>query len=215
MKMIAWTIPLFFLGVLTMGCESEGQETQARVRLQVFEIPSYVLQHYTQGQNLYELPESSYSLSIVTPDQVDAMLGDRDARPRMLAENNRVIDMWPRLADTWAYSRLFGGLGPEAYCSGGGAGFLGVRERDGQLEIRVEYIVSHSGPHGQKLIESEIFYEYFYPEGRVLLFHAPVGDSEQTQQKHVVALQAALERPVLTPGTAYSKGIPQEGTQPR
>ena len=208
MKKIGWTIPLFLLGALTAGCGSEGQETQARVRLRVFEIPAYVLQHYTQGRNLYELPRSDYSLSIVTPDQVDAMLSDREAAPQMLAENNRVIDRWPRLADTWAYSRIFGGMGPEAYCSGGGAGFLGVRERDGQLEIRVEYLVNHSGPHGQKLIESEIFYEYFYPQGHVLLFHAPVGDSEQAQQKHIVALEAALERSARSSGISYSKDSP-------
>lgn len=191
MNRAASTIALLLLWVLATGCSSE--RTEARIRVRAFEIPTDILrQHTAQGQ-LYKLSESAYSLSVVTKNELNALLSREDVRARLLADSTRVIDDWPGETDTWVYSPTFGEVGPDAFRTGGGVGFLGVRDRDGRLEVRIDYLIDHRGPQGQKLIESKIFYDYYYPEGKVLLFHTPSSASDRRPRHHVVAFEAARE----------------------
>ena len=181
------------LAVLGAGCQGQSQRVQARIELKVFDLPTHILREYTLGKKMWTLRDSSYSLNTITPRELSSMLSRPDANVRVLYEKERSINDWPRITDSWSYSRARNDSAILSTTSGGGAGCLGVRKRDGGLELRIDYYVTHRGERGKKIIESQIFYEHVYPEDRVLLFHAPAGLSAQRPRHHVVAFKATRE----------------------
>jgi hypothetical protein len=188
MNKASLTISLALLWVLAAGCES--QATKARVHLRVFEVPTQVLRLHTSDRYSRKLSDSAYYVSVVTPRDLDAMLQSPGANSRMLADSTRVIDDWrPAAPDSWVDSPTSSGIRLDSLDTGGGVGYLGVGDQGGQLLIHLDYLVNHRGPQGQKLIESKIWYEYPYPEGQVLLFHAPANPSGQGSEEHVIAFE--------------------------
>jgi hypothetical protein len=138
---------------------------------------------------------SIYSVSVVTPDELEALLRSTGATPRLLAERTRVISDWPAIPDTWVYTPNYAGMGQDSICTGTGVGSLGVREHFGNLEVRLDYMVDHRGPRGEKLIESKLFYDHDYPEGQVLLFHTAADDSGGGSQQHIIAFEITRDHP--------------------
>jgi hypothetical protein len=191
MTRAASMISLLSLWFLAAGCGS--QSTQARIHVRVFEVPPQVLRLHTSEQKPYKLADSAYSVSAITPRELDAMLRSEGAKSPLLAERTRVINDWPAVMDTWVYSSVSAGMRLDTVCNGGGVGSLGVRGRGRNLEIRLDYMVNHRGPQGQKLIESKIYYDYLYPEGQVLLFHAPSHGPDGRPRLHVIAFDVTRE----------------------
>jgi hypothetical protein len=174
----------------------------------VFEVTTQVLRLHTSDQSPHKLSDSAYSVSVVTPNDLDAMLKSGGAKQRLLTERTRVINDWPAIADTWVYSPSYAGMAQNSICSGGGVGSLGVRGRGRNLEVRLDYMVNHSGPQGQKLIESKIFYDHSYAEGQVLLFHTPANASDGGSRRHVIAFEITRE------DRMSAHGAPDAGRQP-
>ncbi len=187
----ASVISLLLLWALAAGCESQG--TKARVHLRVFEVPTQVLRLHMSDPNPQKLSDSVYYVSVVTPRNLNAMLQSPGASPRLLAESTRVITDWPAVADTWVYTPAYRGMRLDTICTGGGVGYLGVREKFGQLQVHLDYMVNHRGPQGETRVESKIFYEQSYPEGQVLLFHAPANAPHEAPQQHVIAFEVTRE----------------------
>ena len=191
MNKAASMVSLVLVGVLAAGCQSQG--TEAQVHLRVFEVPAQVLRLHTADQKPHKLSNSAYVLSVVTPNELDAMLRASGTNQRLLTERTRVIRDWPAVADTWVYAPGYAGTAQNSICndsgSGGGVGSLGVRERGRNLEVRLDYMVSHNSSQGQRLIDSQIFYEHSYPEGRVLLFHTPSNEDGGSSEQHVIAFE--------------------------
>jgi hypothetical protein len=200
MNKAALMISLPLLWVFATGCESQG--TQARVHLRVFEVPTEVLRLHTPDQNPRKLSDSAYSVSVVTPNDLNAMLRSGGPTQRLLTERTRIINDWPALTDTWVYSPTYAGMGQDSTCTGGGVGCLGVRGRGRDLEVRLDYIVSHSGPQGERLIDSQIFYDHSYREGQVLLFHAPSSESDGGSLCHIIAFEITRDDDTSAFGTA-------------
>jgi hypothetical protein len=181
------------LWVFGSGCESTG--TRAQVHVRVFEVPSEVLRQHVAGQRPERLPGSAYSVSVITPNNLNAMLRSDSVQQRLLAERTRVIDDWPAIADTWVYSPNDAGQDVASLYTGGGVGYLGVRNEGNNMKVRLDYMVNHRGPQGQKLIESQFFYKSGYHEGDVLLFHAPFKASDGSTERHVIAFEITRARP--------------------
>jgi hypothetical protein len=172
----------------------------------VFEVPTQVLRLHTSDRYSRKLSDSAYYVSVVTPRDLDAMLQSRGANSRMLAESTRIIDDWrPAVADTWVYSPTYAGMRLDSICTGGGVGYLGVGDQGGQLLIHLDYLVNHRGPQGQKLIDSKISYEDPYPEGQVLLFHAPANASGEGPEEHVIAFEVTRAGP--TPSSEQPSAV--------
>jgi hypothetical protein len=204
MNKASLTISLALLWVLAAGCES--QATKARVHLRVFEVPTQVLRLHTSDRYSRKLSDSAYYVSVVTPRDLDAMLQSPGANSRMLADSTRVIDDWrPAAPDSWVDSPTSAGVRLDSLDTGGGVGYLGVGDQGGQLLIHLDYLVNHRGPQGQKLIESKIWYEYPYPEGQVLLFHAPANASGGGLEEHVIAFE--VTRADTTPSNGQPPAI--------
>ena len=200
MNKAALTVSLALLWVLACGCES--QPTKARVHLRVFEVPTQVLRLHTSDQNSRKLSDSAYFVSVVTRSDLNAMLQSPGAGPRLLADSTRIINDWPAVADTWVYSPTYAGVRLDSICTGGGVGYVGVRDQGGQLEVHLDYLVDHRGPQGQKLVESKIFYDYRFSEGQVLLFHAPENAPGEGPQQHVIAFEITREDAAPSQGQA-------------
>jgi len=185
MKKAASVVLLLLLWVLVAGCESQG--TPARVHLRVFEVPTDVLRLHTSNESPYKLADSAYAVSIVSPNELNAMLRTPGSGPGLLTDTTRVINDWPATTDAWVYSPSYARA--DTLYTGGGVGYLGVRDQGGQLELHLDYLVNHRGPQGQKLVESKIVYQYRYPEGGVLLFHAPADTVAGIPRQHVIAFE--------------------------
>ena len=172
----------------------------------MFEVPTQVLRLHMSDQHPRKLSDSAYFVSVVTLGDLDAMLQSPGANPRMLTESTRIINDWPEVADTWVYSPAYAGMRLDTICTGGGVGYLGVRDQGGHLEVHLDYLVNHRGPQGQKLVDSKIFYQYRYPEGQVLLFHTAANASDEAPQQHVIAFEVTREDATPPSGTATSNG---------
>lgn len=208
MNKAASTSSLLLLWVLATGCQS--QSTQARVHLRVFEVPTQALQLHTRESNPHKVSDSAYYVSMVTPSDFNALLQSDGARQRLLTERTRVINGWPAIADTWVYSPSYAGKGQDSICTGGGVGSLGVRQRGGNLEVRLDYMVDHRGPQGQKLIESKLYYDHDYPEGQVLVFHTPSNTPDGGSRQHIIAFEITRENHRSTFEAAKPRPQPPE-----
>jgi hypothetical protein len=208
MKKAASTSSLLLLWVLATGCQS--QSTQARVHLRVFEVTTQALQLQVSERHLHKLSDSAYSVSVVTPGDLDILLQSSGSKQPLLTERTRVIDGWPAIADTWAYSPNYTGMGQYSICIGGGVGSLGVRQHGRNLEVRLDYTVDHRGPQGQMLIESKLFYDHDYPEGRVLLFHTPAHEPDGSSRQHVIAFEITRQDQRSTFEATESRRQPPE-----
>ena len=196
MNKAALTVSFVLLWVLAAGCQS--QATRARVHLRVFEVPTQVLRLHMDDRYSRKLSDSAYYVSVVTPRDLEAMLQSPGANSRMLTDSTRIIDDWrPAIPDTWVYSPTAAGVRLDSLDTGGGVGYLGVGDQGGQLLIHLDYLVNHRGPQGQRLIESNIWYEYPYPEGQVLLFYAPTNAAGQAPHQHVIAFEVTREEAAL------------------
>ena len=71
----------------------------------------------------------------------------------------------------------------------GGAGFLGVRQLKGALEIRIEYDISHT-INTLEPIQSNIIYEGPFPIDQSLIFFAPFKRKDNTKRVHVLVFNA-------------------------
>ena len=208
MKKAASTSSLLLLWVLATGCQS--QSTQARVHLRVFEVPTQALQLHVSERNPHKLSDSAYYVSVVTPSDLDILLQSSGSKQPLLTERTRVINGWPAIADTWVYSPSYAGMGQDSICTGGGVGSLGVRQHGGNLEVRLDYMVDHRGPQGQKLIESKLFYDHDYPKGRVLLFHTPAHEPDGSSRQHIIAFEITRENERSTFEAAKPRHQPPE-----
>jgi len=88
------------------------------------------------------------------------------------------------VADTWAYSRADGKL----LGGGGGAGFLGVRSKNGLREIRIEYDVTHT-INTVESIQAKVTYEGIVPPDGVLLVLRPFERTDGTAVVHLLAFE--------------------------
>jgi hypothetical protein len=209
MNKAALITSLVLLWVLTSGCES--QATRARVRLRVFEVPTQVLRLHLSDRSPRKLSDSAYYVSVVSRRDLDALLQSAGTDSRLLADNTRIIDDWrPAAPDTWVYAPAYAGIRLDSISTGGGVGYLGVGDQGGQLLIHVDYLINHRGPQGQKLVESKIAYEDPYPEGQVLLFHAPANAPNEVPQQHVIAFEVMRENTTSPNGTPASTLQPSE-----
>jgi hypothetical protein len=206
MNKAASMVSLVLAGALAAGCQSQGTEAQVHVR--VFEVPAQVLRLHMADQKSQKLANSAYVLSIVTPDELNAMLTASGTNQCLLTERTRVISDWPSVADTWVYAPGYAmtqnSLSSNSG-SGGGVGSLGVRERGHNLEVRLDYMISHNSARGRRLIDSQIYYEHSYPEGRVLLFHTPSDESDGRSEQHVIAFEITRDDR-LSPFAAPNSG---------
>ena len=204
MNKAASMVSLVLVGILAAGCQSQG--TEARVHVRVFEVPVQVLRLHTADQKPHKLSNSAYVLSVVTPNELDAMLRATGTNQRLLTERTRVISDWPAVADTWVYAPGYVAMAQNGMGSGsgGGVGSLGVRERGHNLEVRLDYMISHNSAQGRRLIDSQIFYEHSYPEGRVLLFHTPSNEDDGSSEQHVIAFEITRDDPMSPFGTPDS-----------
>jgi hypothetical protein len=169
------------------------QPAQARIRITAFEAPAQMVREFALGAKVRNLPNSAYSVAVITPRQLRRMLGRENRAARLLYEDDRVIRDWPRATDSWSYSYPFDDVELGGACSGGAAGFLGVRRRGGRLEMRISYIINHRGANGRKAVDSHIDFECEFPVGKVLLFFAPSHLSNLSPRIHAVAFQAVQE----------------------
>ncbi|MBX7246308.1 MAG: serine/threonine protein kinase [Candidatus Sumerlaeaceae bacterium] len=110
----------------------------------------------------------------------NTLMRSLDPRSGMLAFQIREIATWPATADTWAYSRSSPLIG-----SGNGTGFLGIRKRGGNLEVRADYLLRHSlvdaNTSGSRLgLSSRLLYEGPVRTDRFLAFLIPFLRADRT-----------------------------------
>ena len=92
----------------------------------------------------------------------------------MLADTDRDVFFWPRMADGWTYARIDGNRN----ASGVGTSFLGARRLNGRLQINIEANITHrfEPDIDNRFVDivSDIRYQDFAPpNGHSLVFLVP------------------------------------------
>jgi len=169
----------------------------ADVRTRVFEAGSEAVDHLIpasarkagdQGSlvNARKAIEgSAYSVATVSAATLTSLVASISDNPGVLVDQTRQILSWPRVADTWSYSRSDNNrLG-----NGGGAGFIGVRVYDGIRQVRLEFgSVMHS-INTQPQLKSAFNYEGPAPDAGGIVFVSPFQRSDGTRLYHVIAFE--------------------------
>ena len=168
-----------------LGCQSHRKDgagtARANIRYRVFEISRDIADKTIPKDKRRSIEDSLYSVADVSKADIELLLNSISSKPGMLAEHSRTISWWPRIADTWSYSRADGVL----LGGGGGAGFLGVRSISGSHEIRIEYNVAHT-INTLKSIQSNVTYEGPFPKEGSLAILTPFERKDGTELVHIL-----------------------------
>ncbi len=182
---------LILSGLLAMaaGCgRNPYRPVRASVRYLVFEAEPAVVDRAIGGRARYPLEASAYAMTTLSAEGMVSLSMALTAEPGALVDVTRVVEDWPRVADTWSYSRAGAALSG----SGNGAGFLGVAANEGSLVIRVEYDVTHS-LGTVKPFRSRLRYEGAVADREWLVFLAPFVRRDGASRVHVIALRVTPE----------------------
>lgn len=183
-KLTALTVVLILASML-LGCQSkDGGSACADIRYRVFEAARDTVEKAVPNAERTPLDNSAYLVAQVSAGDLESLLKGISADTSLLVDQSRVISWWPKVADTWSYSKadrtLLGG--------GSGAGFLGVRSKGGSTEIRIEYNVMHNINTGEST-QSKISYEGPAPEEGGIVFLKPFERKDGTKLVHVIVFE--------------------------
>jgi hypothetical protein len=195
MLKLFWVTLLWAVGVASVGgCASThsddawqaGPPTRARYR--VFEVAADDADTVVAHQSRHQVAQSPYEVALISRDTLDKLTRLTREDSGSLVEHSIFVNQWPRVADSWSYSRA----NQKVLGSGGAAGFLGVRGTEQSRELRVEYNVTHginrAGPvDPASRIEAPIFYEGAVRDDQALVFVAPLRRTDGQQVAHVIA----------------------------
>lgn len=168
------------------GCQGrDGKSLQVNIRYRIFEAPRDVVHSVVSNAKRVSVQNSAYSVVLISTADLKSLMDKMPLEPGLLVDRSRTISWWPKVADTWTYSRAgtLSGVGS-------GAGFLGVREASDGRELRIEYDVTHS-IETVIPIQSKISYEGSAPEEGALLFVAPFHLKDGSQQDHLIVFEIA------------------------
>ncbi|MEI6914594.1 MAG: STN domain-containing protein [Armatimonadota bacterium] len=169
----------------------------ADVRTRVFEAKPEAVDRFIPTSTRKVIQGSDYTVATVSAGNL-ASLADRISdRPGILVDHTRKILSWPRVADTWSYSRADNNhLG-----NGGGAGFIGVRVYDGMRQVRLEFdSVTHS-INTQPPVKSAFNYEGPAPDAGGIVFVSPFQRTDGTRLYHVIAFEISNRKADGAPPT--------------
>jgi len=123
----------------------------------------------------------------ISASTLDSLL-DHVANPPNIHEHKREISYWPIVADTWSQSLTPTGM--EALSTG--SGYLGVRRKSGELQVRMEYLLTYSTEPGPApAVMSEILYEGAAPDNGALAFLVPFTRGDSGHRYLVVAFEVS------------------------
>jgi hypothetical protein len=192
MKRIAALLIVLCTAAGANGCASAewtdaGQSpVGTQVRCQIFEVPAEVAEALVPVASRRPVEQSPYTAATVPVGQVKRLAEQMQADSGLLVDKTRPVSNWPRVADSWAYTKADGRLSG----GGGGAGFMGVRERGGAREVRIEYQIDHA-LNATRPIHDPVFYQGPLPAGEAVVFLTPADRTDGQRLTHVVAFEVA------------------------
>lgn len=183
-NIIAISILFAFTLINMIGCGPRTVPASATVQYRVFEVFEDDINKTVPVAKRTQTDSAGYALARVSSDDLKLLLSGIAAKPGLLTDSTRRVAGWPKVADTWTYTRADGT--PPG--SGGGAGFLGVGTKNGIHEVRIEYNVMHD-MGATEPIRTKIAYEGATTDTDVLLFIKPFVRKDGTKLAHVIAFE--------------------------
>ena len=121
-------------------------------------------------------------MSLIPQERLVALLDGAAEDPGLLADERRTINWWPNVAAGWGYARRS--------TAGGGQGSLGVRQKKGRRQVRIEFRVDHRvrSAGGQPVL-SKILYEGTAPRDGALAFLVPFQRTDDPPRYLVIAFE--------------------------
>lgn len=185
------------VGVSHWGCasisvdKSRQSESPTPIQYRVFEVAERDANRVIPDVSRRQVEGSPYLIALVPKEQLDTLAHQMREDSGSLVNRTRSISDWPRIADSWAYSRagvdkVFGG--------GAAAGFLGVCQQDSLRRVRIDYHVIHQVDQAgaAKLavnINARIFYEGNLSKDQAVVFLAPITRKDGLKLVHVIAFE--------------------------
>ncbi len=168
------------------GCKRTGTHgASADIRHRIFEVPAELLDEVVPPEKRTSITNSTYSIAQGSQADLSTLMDGMLSDSGLLVDASRRISVWPKTADTWAYSKTDG----ELLGGGSGAGFVGVRSRGGHHEIRIEYDVNHT-INTREPIQSKLTYEGALADDGVLIALRPFKRTDGVAVVHIVAFEA-------------------------
>jgi hypothetical protein len=177
------------LSLLTLdGCQlfhgKNSQPMPTQVRVQVFEVPALVLNHFLPPEQQTPVKDSAYTL-VIDHNQTasDLLMQGIHSDAGLLLNETRPIGRWPGTLETCIYPTL-SGVNP---VNGVLKGTVGVRNQFGKRELRLSCQVLHYSrtPGDTPSIDTPISYVGPLPSGP-MIFVAPFQRPDGVRLAHVV-----------------------------
>lgn len=166
----------------TSSANDGGGTAVADVRCRVFEVPTEVADQIVPPTaiNDAEAPDAA----VISTEELEALVSAACADTGMLNDHKRTVGWWPYVADTFVYTKsdaMFSG-------SGGGAGFLGVRQVGTAREFNVDYHIHHHWTRMRERIDTKLRYRGALPTGP-MVFIISFDQADGGRRSLVVAVE--------------------------
>jgi len=168
------------------GCQpTNAGITAADIRFRVFELQRDATDPIFDISDATPVPNSPYSMVMVTATALTELMLELPHEESKYVDRTSTISMWPKMASTWTYAQA----DEDLTLSGGGAGFLGTRIRNGVREVRIDYDVLHDTSAGT-LPSAKITYEGPAPDSDALVFFRSYNRADGTDFIYFIAFES-------------------------
>lgn len=209
---------LLLVTLVFAGCASpgfEGERISADIRYRIFEVERETAERLVPVDRRRPMQEpdrfisdrplaserhrsaiknSPHRVARLSAEELRALVRESVSDGQPLCDEVERVDWWPLTGDTGSYEAARPKerpVGPPV-ASGLLAGFLGVREVDGERQVRIEYELQHS--FLRESFDSRIFYRGALPDDEAIVFVAPF-KRENRELMHVFAFTASASAP--------------------
>jgi hypothetical protein len=157
----------------------------ANICYRVFELSPDIVDKVIPEDNRTQLENSQYLYAAISPVQMSFLVDSISPHPGLLYYDCRSINWWPMIAFGWGYAKTDGVL----FGTGGGGGFLGVRNHFKVRQIRIDCPnISHS-IYTRTKIGSKFLYEGPVPDDGILVMICPFEREDGTELFYVIAFE--------------------------
>lgn len=173
------------VSILSSGCDSGSTHSpDTSIRYRIIEVPKGIINSLIPENRRVAVEGSTYQIVTSSSAEIEELISHQLPDSGLLTDHQRNVNWWPKVADTWSYSRA----DHQLLGSGGGAGFLGVQIKDDSPEIRIDYDVTHS-INTSDAVTSKLFYEGKVPPNRVLIAIKPFQRTDGTELFHIIVFE--------------------------
>ena len=182
------TISIIISCAFNYGCNNMltgAGNASANICYRVFELSPGIVDKAIPEENRTQLGNSQYAYASISSVQLSSLIDSISPHPGLLYYGCRSINGWPSIAFGWSYAKTDGVL----FGTGGGGGFLGIRNHFKVRQIRIDCRNIQHLIYTRTKIGSKFLYEGPVPDDGILVMMYPFEREDDTKLFYLIAFE--------------------------